>query len=254
MAWVFTAFLLTSCVATPLAGRLGDMMGKKRLLLAVLAVMAAGTLLAGLAHSLPTMLVARTIQGFGGAIFPLAFGIIRDELPPGRVSGGIALMSAILGFGGVLGIVLAGPILDHLSYHWLFWIPLGVGAAATAATAIVVPESPVRAPGDLNWPAALLFSSSLATLLFAVSKAPQWGWASARTLGLAAVSFLIACGWIGVERRARHPYIDLSVMFRRGCVRPTSPPSSSGGACTAASSCSRSTSRRRSRPAGSASP
>ena len=70
------------------------------------------------------MIVARVIQGLGGAIFPLAFGIIRDEFPRERVAGGIALISGLLGIGGGLGIVLAGPILAHLNYHWLFWIPL----------------------------------------------------------------------------------------------------------------------------------
>jgi EmrB/QacA subfamily drug resistance transporter len=215
-AWIFTAFLLAACVATPLAGRLGDMLGRKRLLVAVLLALVIGTLLAGLARSLPLMIAARTIQGFGGAVFPLAFGIIRDELPPMRVSGGIAAMSAVLGLGGVLGIVLAGPILENLSYHWLFWIPLGVAAIAAVVTTIVVPESTVRASGDLSWTAAVLFSGSLATMLFAVSRAPEWGWASPRTIGLGVGSCLLAFAWIRAERAARHPYIDLRVMFRSG--------------------------------------
>jgi EmrB/QacA subfamily drug resistance transporter len=216
VAWVFTAFLLATCVTTPLAGRLGDMLGKKRLLIAVLLALVVGTLLAGLAHSLPVMIAARTIQGLGGAIFPLAFGIIRDELPPARVSAGIAAMSAVLGLGGVLGIVLAGPILESLSYHWLFWIPLGVSAVAAVATLIVVPESTVRASRQLSWRAAILFSGSLTSLLFAVSKAPAWGWASTRTIGLAAGSCLLAFAWIQAERAANQPYIDLRVMFRSG--------------------------------------
>ena len=87
------------------------MFGKKRVLLVVLVCLAAGTRLAGLATTLPVMIVARVIQGLGGAIFPLAFGIIRDEFPRERVAGGIALISGLLGIGGGLGIVLAGPIL-----------------------------------------------------------------------------------------------------------------------------------------------
>jgi EmrB/QacA subfamily drug resistance transporter len=216
VAWVFTAFLLAACVATPLAGRLGDMLGKKRVLVVVLLALVLGTLLAGLARSLPLLIVARAIQGIGGAVFPLAFGIIRDEMPRQRVSGGIAWMSAVLGLGGVLGIVLAGPVLENLSYHWLFWIPLGVAVVAVVATIVVVPESTVRAPGDLNWTAALLFSSSLTSLLFAVNKAPAWGWASSRTIGLAAVSCLLAAAWVRRERTARQPYIDLRVVFLSG--------------------------------------
>src|SRR5262249_20446718 len=119
VAWVFTAFLLASCVATPLAGRLGDLFGKKRLLVVALTGLAAGTLLSALATSLAVMLAGRVIQGLGAAIFPLTFGIIRDQLPRHRVAFGIGAMTGVLGMGGIVGIILAGPILDHLSYHWL---------------------------------------------------------------------------------------------------------------------------------------
>ena len=93
VTWIFTAYLLAASVATPIAGRLGDMFGKKRTLVVVLAGLGGGTLLAALATTLPVMIGARTIQGLGGAIFPLAFGIIRDEFPRERVAGGIALIS-----------------------------------------------------------------------------------------------------------------------------------------------------------------
>src|SRR6202140_4361578 len=132
VAWVFTAYLLAASVVTPIAGRLGDMFGKKRVLVITLVGLAVGSLLAAVVHTLPLMIVARTIQGLGGAVFPLAFGIVRDEFPRERVAGAIALISGILGIGGGLGIVLAGPILQSLSYHWLFWIPLVVTVIATA--------------------------------------------------------------------------------------------------------------------------
>ena len=163
VAWVFTAYLLAASVATPIAGRIGDMFGKKRTLVVVLAGLAAGTLLAALATTLPVMIAARTIQGLGGAIFPLAFGIVRDEFPRERVAGGIALISGLLGVGGGLGIVLAGPILAHLDYHWLFWIPLIVIVVTVVATMLIIPESPVRAPGTVDWTgAALSLSGSCA--------------------------------------------------------------------------------------------
>ena len=126
------------------------------------------------------MIVARTIQGLGGAIFPLAFGIIRDEFPRERVAGAIALMSGILGIGGGLGIVLAGPILEGLSYHWLFWIPFVVTLVAMVAAIFFIPESPVRAPGSVHWLGAVLLTGWLVGLLLAVSQAPTWGWTSAR--------------------------------------------------------------------------
>ena len=130
------------------------------------------------------LIAARTIQGIGGALFPLAFGIIRDEFPRERVAGGIALISGLLGIGGGLGIVLAGPILDNLGYHWLFWIPCVVVAVTAIATMLFIPESPIRAPGSVDWLGAVLLSFWLVCLLLAISEAPQWGWTSARTIGL----------------------------------------------------------------------
>ena len=143
-AWILTAYLLSASVVTPIAGRLGDMYGKKRTMVVVLVVLAFGTLLAALATSIGVMIVARVIQGAGGAVFPLSFAIIRDEFPPRRVPHGIALISAILGIGGGLGIVLAGPIIEHFSYHWLFWFPLVAVIVATVGIVFFVPESPVQ--------------------------------------------------------------------------------------------------------------
>src|SRR5947207_7543897 len=141
------------------------MFGKKLLFVAVLVVLAAGTVLAGLATSIVVMIVARVIQGAGGAIFPLAFAIIRDEFPRERVPHGIAMISAILGIGGGLGIVLAGPIVEHLSYHWLFWFPLIAVVVAMLGTLFFVPESPIKTPGRVDMLGAGLLAGWLVALL-----------------------------------------------------------------------------------------
>ena len=216
VAWVFTAYLLAASVVTPIAGRLGDMYGKKRVLVVTLSGLAAGSLLAAVVTSLPLMIVARTIQGLGGAIFPLAFGIIRDELPRERVAGAIALVSGILGIGGGLGIVLAGPILQHLSYHWLFWIPFVVTALAAAAALAFIPESPNREPGNIHWLGGVLLSAWLVALLVAVSEGATWGWTSAKTIGLIVVSAVAAAAWVGAETRSRHPLVDMKMMRLSG--------------------------------------
>ena len=215
-AWIFTVFLLTSCVATPIAGRLGDLYGRRRVLLAILVLVIVGSLVCSLASALPLMLVGRAIEGLGGAIFPLAFGVIRDVVPARQVSTGIAVVSGTLGFGGVLGIVLAGPILDHLSYHWLFLLPLAMMTIALVTAGIFVPESTERAPGEVRWRAAALFSAGLVALLFAVSKAPSWGWLSAPTLAVAAASVVLVLAWVVDERRARYPFIDTELVLRGG--------------------------------------
>ena len=216
VAWVFTAYLLAASVATPIAGRIGDMFGKKRTLVVVLAGLAAGTLLAALATTLPVMIAARTIQGLGGAIFPLAFGIVRDEFPRERVAGGIALISGLLGVGGGLGIVLAGPILAHLDYHWLFWIPLVVIAVTGGGddadhSRVARPRARNRRLDGRGAP--LLW---LVCLLVAISEAPSWGWLSARTLGLIAVGAVVAVVWIWAETRSPSPLVDMGMMRIRG--------------------------------------
>src|SRR3954447_25854092 len=154
VSWVLTAYLLSASIATPMIGRLGDMYGEERLLVCVLIVLALATVLCALATSLPVMLAGGVLQGAAAGIFPLAFGIIRDEFPPERVAGAIGLMSALMGIGGGVGVVLAGPIADNLSYHWLFWLPLFPIVIAVVLIQRFVPESPIRVPGKINWTAA----------------------------------------------------------------------------------------------------
>jgi EmrB/QacA subfamily drug resistance transporter len=212
ITWVFTSFLLATSVVTPVAGRFGDMFGKKRVMLVALAGVAVGSLLAALAQTLGLLIVARTIQGLGGAVIPLSFGIIRDEFPRERVAGAIALVSGILGVGGGLGIVLTGPIVEHLSYHWLFWIPMLVTLVALALTYAFIDESPIRAPGDVHWAGAALLSAWLVCFLLGVSEAPGWGWTSPPTLALFGLAIVLAVAWVTLEERANHPLVDMKMM------------------------------------------
>jgi EmrB/QacA subfamily drug resistance transporter len=216
VSWVLTAYLLSASVATPLIGRLGDMHGKERLLVIALAVLAVGTLVSALATTLTVMLVGRVVQGTAGGIFPLAFGIIRDEFPRERVAGAIGLMSSLLGVGAGAGVVLAGPIVDHLSIHYLFWLPLIPILVATVLTYLLVPESPLKVPGSVNWAGAALLSAGLVALLVGVSETPSWGWLSARTLGSIAVGVVLLALWVASEARSTHPLVDMRMMRIRG--------------------------------------
>ena len=212
VAWIFTTYLLAASVVTPIAGRLGDMFGKKRVLVITLFALALGTLIGAIATSLPMMIVARLIQGMGGAIFPLSFGIIRDVLPREKVASSIALISGLLGIGGGLGIVLAGPILETLSYHWLFWIPFVVTLGAAVIAVVAIPESEIRAKGDIHWLGAALLSTWLTALLLAVSESSKWGWGSTKTVGLIAGSLGVAAWWVVAELKSEHPLVDMRMM------------------------------------------
>ena len=216
VSWVLTAYLLSASVATPLIGRLGDMYGKERLLVIVLGLLSLGTVIAALASSLSVMLVGRVIQGAAGGIFPLAFGIIRDEFPRERVAGGIGLMSALLGVGGGAGVVLAGPIVDNLSFHYLFWLSLIPILVATALTHLAVPESPVRVPGRVNWIAASLMGLGIVFVLVAVSETAKWHWLSAKTLGLIGAGIVVLALWVVGESRSEQPLVDMRMMRIRG--------------------------------------
>jgi EmrB/QacA subfamily drug resistance transporter len=216
VTWLLTGYLLSASIATSILGRLGDMYGKERLLLLTLVLLAIGTFISALATSLLPMVVGRVIQGAGGGIFPLAFGIVRDEFPRDKVAGSIGTLSSILGVGGGIGIVLGGLIVEHLDYHWLYWIPLIVIVLAAVLTWRVVPESPIRMPGKVNWLAAALMAAGFTCVLVAISETTVWGWGSPKTIGLLVVG-LVLCGlWVLVEVRSAEPLIDMTMMRIRG--------------------------------------
>jgi EmrB/QacA subfamily drug resistance transporter len=216
VTWLLTGYLLSASVATSILGRLGDMYGKERLLVITLMILGVGTVVSALSTSLVPMIVGRIIQGAGGGIFPLAFGIVRDEFPRDRVAGSIGLLSSILGVGGGIGIVLGGLIVEHLNYHWLYWIPLVVTVAAVICTWRFVPESPVRVPGRVNWLAAGLMTFGFSCVLIAISETITWGWGSPKTLGLLAIGFIGCAAWVTVEVRSDEPLIDMTMMRIRG--------------------------------------
>jgi EmrB/QacA subfamily drug resistance transporter len=216
VTWLLTGFLLSASVGTAIIGKLGDMYGKQRMLVWTLLALAAGTLLAALARSLGLLIVARVVQGVAGGIFPLAFAIARDEFPADRVAGSIGLMSAILGVGGGLGLVVGGLIDEHLSWHWLFWIPLPIMVVAAGCAWRYIPESSVRSPGRVNWAAAALMSAGMSAVLIAIAQTTAWGWTSPRTLVLLGCGLAVCAAWIFVELRSATPLVDMTMLRVRG--------------------------------------
>lgn len=215
VTFVLTGFLLTSSVATPIMGRLGDMYGKNRLLVIVLILFAAGSLVSALASSIWMMIAGRAIQGMGGAVFPIAFGIIRDEFPREKVATGIGLISGTFGIGGGIGIVAAGPLVDNLGVSSIFWISTAVTIGAVVASYLFVPESPVKAPARIDWIGGLLLSGTLTSLLVGVSEGSSWGWTSPPVLALFATAALLLAIWIRFELRADEPLVDIRMLRDR---------------------------------------
>ncbi|WP_157108815.1 MFS transporter [Aldersonia kunmingensis] len=216
VTWVLTAYLLSASVFTPIIGRIGDAVGKGRMLVFSLSMLCAGSVLAALSPTIGVLIIARMVQGVGGGVLPLSFGIIRDEFPHRKVAGAVSVVSSLMAVGFGAGIVLGGPIADGLGYAWLFWLPAIVTATAGLAALVFVPESPVRTPGRIPVLPALLLSAWLCALLLAISRAPHWGWGSPVVIGLVVFAAIVATTWVLVERRAPVPLVDMRMMRLRG--------------------------------------
>ena len=213
--WVLTAFLLTASVATPLLGKLGDQYGKERMLIVALSIFMVGTVGGAFAWNIGSLIGFRALSGAGGAVFPLSFGIIRDEFPADKVKVGIGLLSAVFGVGGGLGIFFSGVIIEYLSWRWLFIagaIPVG---AAILLVHRYVPESPVKSETRVDVPGALLLAGSLVSLLVALTEGESWGWTSATFLGLMLTSAVLLAAWILTELRVAEPMVDMRMMSKR---------------------------------------
>jgi len=215
IAWMVTAYLLVASIATPIFGRLGDMFGKERFLAISLALFAVGSVVCALADSLGPMIVGRALQGLGGGVFPLAFGIIRDEFPAAKVPTGIALLGAIAAIGSGIGLPLGGVLVDGPGFHWIFWTAAIMGVLATLTTHLFVPESPVRTPGRIDFAGAGILAAALTALLIGISRGADWGWGSGRTLALIAGGLALFVVFGLFERRTPEPLVNMATFVRR---------------------------------------
>lgn len=214
-AWVVTATLLASAVAVPTMGRLGDMFGKRRLLLISLALLVVGSIVGAMSSSVVPLVFGRVLQGLAAGVIPLGISIMRDVLPPKKLAGAVAMMSAAMGVGGALGLPIAAMIAEYANWHVLFWASAVLGAIVTGLILVIVPESTVRTGGKFDFVGALTLSVALITLLLAISKGNSWGWASGLTVSMlaaAVIAFAIFAWW---ELRNPKPLVNLRVSARR---------------------------------------
>ena len=214
-SWALTITLLVGAVATPIAGRLGDMFGKRRVLIGNMAAVALGSVVCALSDSLLPFLVGRALQGLGIGTIAVGISIMRDIVPADRLGSSVGAMSASLGVGGALGLPFAASIAQQISWHALFWISAASAIACAAAIAAVVPESPSSAGGRFDLIGALGLSATLSFILLPLSKGAEWGWTSPAVLGLFAAFAVSAVVWWRYQRRAANPLIDLDVLVSR---------------------------------------
>ena len=213
-SWAITATLVAGAVITPISGRLGDMFGKRRILILSLLAMVVGSVLCALTDSLSLIVVGRALQGLAMGAIPLGISIMRDELPPQKVGPAIATMSATMGVGGAIGIPLSAFIAQTANWHMLFWVAAVLGLACALLVAFVLPESPVFTPGRFDgWGAAGL-AVGLVALLVPVTKGSEWGWGSTLTIGMFAGSVVVLLIWGAYQLRTKNALVDLRVSAR----------------------------------------
>ncbi|NEW37544.1 MFS transporter [Nocardia cyriacigeorgica] len=214
-SWVITATLLTAAVVTPISGRLGDMYGKRRVLLVCLAILTLGCAICALSSTLWVVLLGRVLQGTATSAIPLGMSILRDELRPVRVPTAIALISATLGAGASVGLPVSAFVAQHFDWHLMFWSAAAIGVIAMVVVRIFVPESPVRTPGRFDYVGALGLATALLCLLVPITKGAAWGWSSAAVIVPLMLCPVLATWWVWYETRAANPVVDIAISMSR---------------------------------------
>jgi predicted MFS family arabinose efflux permease len=216
VSWAVTANLLAAAAGTPLIGRIADLRDKKRVLLTVMTLVSAGSALAATTASLPLLLTGRVLQGLAFALYPVAVSILRDEVPADRLVRSMAVISAMLGLGGVVGLVAAGAVMtDGANYQRIFWLCTAVTAATIVPAAIVLPDRARRGCGEVDWSGALGLAAGLSAVLLALTQGRQWGWNSPATLITAVAGVGALAGWWSRSRRMAHPLVSTRMLARR---------------------------------------
>lgn len=214
-AWVITSTLLAAAVITPIAGRLGDMYGKRRIVLVLIAVMVVGSSIAALSQGIIGIIVGRTLQGAIVGVVPLGISILRDVLHEKRVDSAIALISATLGVGGAIGLPISALITERSDWHVLFWVAAGLGAVVFALVLWIVPVSVLRTAGRFDLVGAIGLTIGLVGVLLAFSRGNEWGWLSPPVLALGIGGLVVLALWAVFELRVDEPLLDLRVAVRR---------------------------------------
>ena len=215
VAWVLTIYLVVGTIATPIFGKLGDAFGKKKFLIVCMAFYTFGVTANGFAWNLQSLLCFRALQGLGMAMFPLAYAIIRDELPPERVAMSTGIVSAMFGVGSAVGLVLGAWITDNFGWRMTYHTIIPVAVVVTLLAAYKLKESPILTPSKVDIVGATAFSVAILSFLVAMTEGERWGWMSQNTLGLLGVALVFIVLFVAIEMRVKDPMINLAVLGKR---------------------------------------
>lgn len=214
VSWTITATLLAGAIATPVIGRLGDLLPRRPIMVATMLCVLVGSIIAPLG-SVPAVIIGRALQGIGTALIPVAMAEMRHRLGPRQMMGALALLSAMLGIGGGLGIPLGGVILSWLGWKAMFWFAAVMSAISVALIVGFVPADHSDHKGRFDVPGAVLLGVGLTAALTAISQGALWGWGNWRTVTLFLVGIVIIVLWGIYELRQSSPLVNVRTMANR---------------------------------------
>ena len=213
LQWVISAYALVFGGFLLLGGRLADLTGRRLVFMSGLVIFSVGSLLCGLAWSEASLIGARAIQGLGAAtITPSALSILTTTFSEGRERNiALGAWGAVGGFGAAAGVLLGGILTDLLSWEWIFFVNVPVGIAALLLSPVLLTESRDAHGQGHDVPGAVLVTAGLSMLVLGVTQGQQWGWGSARTIGVFVASAVLLLAFLGWEQRQRDPLVPLSI-------------------------------------------
>ncbi|WP_173009976.1 MFS transporter [Mycolicibacterium sp. P9-64] len=216
--WLLTGFLVTSAAALPLAAQMGELYGNRRVLSGMMIIAIVGACITASSHTIGPMIVGMCLAGIGFGAYPVSYALIGEHLDERRRGVAVGVIGGSLLVVVTLAGLLAGPIIDHLSYHWVFWMCAIALIVGFGFIQITVPESTSRSAGRIDWAGALLGGGAAGALLVAFAEAPTWGWGSPGTLTLVVVGVLGLALWVPLERRVEirghMPAVSVKVLVR----------------------------------------
>lgn len=218
LAWVLTAYTLAGAVSIPIVGKMGEMWGRKRILLFIMAIYLVGLLGAAVSWDLLSLVLFRALQGVGMGAIPLLMGVAKDILPLHLVPTGIGLISAMIGVGSALGFVIGGLLISVIGWQGAFWVVVPIVLLMVVIMYRTIPDAQIRQPAKMDVAGAALMGVGLLTLLLALSRGSLWGWDSAISIGLVLGSMGSFIAFVIRERNCHEPIVRLDLLKNRNIL------------------------------------